>query len=328
LVTVLMIPKSMPPFLKRLAFSALLAVTCSFGAHAQDFPNKPIRIIVPFPAGGVQDLLARTVGEGLAQRLKQPVVVDNRAGAAGNIGAEVLAKAPADGYTLGILSGVHTANAGFFRKLNYDLEKDFVPVRMLGESGVLFVAGNHAPFRNVPELVAYAKAHPGRVNFGSTTSLTIDLLRTMAGTDITMIAYKGVGDALKDAIGGRIDLVAGPSPALVPLVRDGKVRAIGLASTRALAELPGVKPVAETVPGYDAGMWYGLFAPKGTPAVIVRQLEQQLSQMLKDPAIASRLVTAGVEPAGTVTPAAVATRIQTESARWRAVAARTGNYAN
>jgi tripartite-type tricarboxylate transporter receptor subunit TctC len=323
-----MLPKSMISFFKRLACGALLAATCALGVHAQDFPNKPIRIIVPFPAGGVQDLLARTVGEGLAQRLKQPVVVDNRAGAAGNIGAEVLAKAPADGYTLGVLSGVHTANAGFFRKLNYDLEKDFVPVRMLGESAVLFVAGNHAPFRNVPELLAYAKAHPGRVNFGSTTSLTIDLLRVMAGTDITMIAYKGVGDALKDAIGGRIDLVAGPSPLISPLVRDGKVRAIGLASTRALAELPGVKAVAETVPGYDAGMWYGLFAPKGTPAAVVRQLEQQLSQVLKDPAIATRLATAGVEPVGAVAPAAVATRIQTESARWRAVAARTGNYAN
>lgn len=324
----MMLPKSMIPSLKRFIRGALLAATCALGAHAQDFPNKPIRIIVPFPAGGVQDLLARTVGEGLSQRLKQPVVVDNRAGAAGNIGAEVLAKAPADGYTLGILSGVHTANAGFFRKLNYDLEKDFVPVRMLGESAVLFVAGNQAPFKNVPELLAYAKAHPGRVNFGSTTSLTIDLLRMMAGTDITMIAYKGVGDALKDAIGGRIDLVAGPSPQLVPLVRDGKIRAIGLASTRPLAELPGIKPVADTVPGYDAGMWYGLFAPKGTPAAVVRQLEQQLSQVLKDPAIANRLVTAGVEPAGVVAPAAVATRIQTESVRWRAVAARTGNYAN
>jgi tripartite-type tricarboxylate transporter receptor subunit TctC len=323
-----MFPKSLISLLQRLASGALLAATCVPGAHAQDFPDKPIRIIVPFPAGGVQDLLARTVGEGLAQRLRQPVVVDNRAGAAGNIGAEALAKAKPDGYTLGILSGVHTANAGFFRKLNYDLDKDFVPVRMLGESAVLFVAGNQAPFRNVPELLAYAKAHPGRVNFGSTTSLTIDLLRMLAGTDITMIAYKGVGDALKDAIGGRIDLVAGPSPQLVPLVRDGKVRAIGLASTRALPELPGVKPVAETVPGYDAGMWYGLFAPKGTPAAVVRQLEQQLSLVLQDPATVNRLTTAGVEPAGAVAPAAIAGRIRSESTRWRAVAARTGNYAN
>lgn len=316
----------------RLVASTLLAIAAlstAAGAGAQDFPARPLRIIVPFPPGGAQDLLARTVGESLSQRLKQPVIVENRPGAAGNIGAEALARSPADGYTLGILSGVHTANAAFYRKLNYDLEKDFVPVRPLGESAVMIVAGNHVPYRDVPGLIAYAKGNPGRVNFGSTTSLTIDLLRMLAGTDITMVTYKGIGEALQDAIGGRIDLVAGPSPQLVPLVRDGKIRAIGLASTQRLAELPGVKTIAETVPGYDAGMWYGLFAPKATLPGVVRLLEREVDQVLRQPAVAQKLAAAGVQPApARFDSAEVVRRIQTESARWRAVVARTGNYAN
>lgn len=313
--------------LKLLLASALVAAAAV--VQAQTYPTKAVRIIVPFPPGGAQDMLARTVAEGLGQRLGKPFVVENRPGAAGNLGAEALAKAPPDGHTLGIISGVHTANAAFYRKLGYDVARDFVPVRALGESAVLLVASKTAPFRNVDELIAFAKANPGKVNFGSTTSLTIDLLRMMTGAEVTMVTYKGLGDALQDLIGGRLDVAAGPSPQLVPLVKEGRVRALALASTRRLKELPGVKAIGESVPGYDAGMWYGLFAPAGTPTAIVRQLEAEVTQVLKQPAVLEKLATLGVDPAlGAFGTADIPNRIQSESARWRAVAARTGNYAN
>ncbi|MBG9390485.1 tripartite tricarboxylate transporter substrate binding protein [Caenimonas sp. DR4.4] len=314
----------------RVLITFLLAAAATWVApvHAETFPGKAVRIIVPFPPGGTQDLLARTLAEGLGQRLKQPVIVENRAGAAGNVGAEALARATPDGYTLGILSGVQSANAAFYRKLNYNLERDFVPVRAIGESGVLLVAAPHAPFRNVEELLAYAKANPGRANFGSTTSLTIDLLRSMTGADITMVTYKGIGEALQDAIGGRIEMVAGPAPQLIPLIRDGKVRALGIASTSRLKDLPGVKTVAESVPGYDAGMWYGVFAPAATPREVVQKLQGELGMVVKQADVVRRFNDIGVQASGPGATADLPTRMQVESARWRAVAARTGNYAN
>jgi tripartite-type tricarboxylate transporter receptor subunit TctC len=298
-------------------------------AQAQDYPVRPVRLLVPFPPGGTQDLLTRLVAEALAARLGQAVVVENRPGAAGNIGAEALARAPRDGYTLGVLSGVHSANAAFYRKLGYDLQRDFAPVRLVGESAVLIAAGNHVPYRDLAGLIAFAKAHPGQVNFGSTTSLTIDLLRMLTGVEITMVSYKGPGEAMQDAIGGRIDLVAGPAPQLLPLVRDGRIRAIAVAGTRRIAELPQVQAAAETVPGYDAGMWYGVFAPAGTPAAIVARLGDELTRIVRDPVTVARMSDGGVVPAADApTAAALLARMRTETARWRDVVAHTGNYAN
>jgi tripartite-type tricarboxylate transporter receptor subunit TctC len=313
-----------------LAAAAAAFVLGATGARAADaWPSRPVRIIVPFPAGGAQDMVARIVAESLSQRLKQPVLVENRPGAAGNIGAEALAKAAPDGYTFGVLSGVHTANAAFFRKLNYSLDKDFVPVRALGDSAVVIVAAKDAPFKDLPQLLAYAKANPGRVDFGSTTSLVIDLLKTMTGADITMVPYKGLGDALQDAIGGRIQLAAGPSPQLIPLVQDGKIKALALASTKRIRELPGVATVNESVPGYDAGMWYGLFAPAGTPQAVTERVRKEVGDILQQPAIVQKLSTAGIDKGfSAATPAAISERMQQETARWRGVAARTGNYAN
>lgn len=313
-----------------LAAAAAALVLGATGARAADaWPSRPVRIIVPFPAGGAQDMVARIVAESLSQRLQQPVLVENRPGAAGNIGAEALAKAAPDGYTFGVLSGVHTANAAFFRKLNYSLDKDFVPVRAFGDSAVVIVAAKDAPFKDLPQLLAYARANPGRVDFGSTTSLVIDLLKTMTGADITMVPYKGLGDALQDTIGGRIQLAAGPSPQLIPLVQDGKIKALALASTKRIRELPGVATVNESVPGYDAGMWYGLFAPAGTPQAVTERVRKEVGDILQQPAIAQKLSTAGVDKGfSAATPAAIRERMQQETARWRGVAARTGNYAN
>lgn len=306
-----------------------LAIAVCACASAQTFPIKPLRIIVPFPAGGAQDILARTLADGLSTRLKQPVIVENRSGAAGNIGAEALAKASPDGYTLGILSGVHSANAAFYRKLPYSFERDFVPVSAIGDSAVLIVASNQAPFKTVGEMLAYGKANPGKINFGSTTSLTMDLLKVQTGVDVTMITYKGLGEALQDLMGGRIELGAGPSPQLIPLIKEGKIRALGLASRKRIAELPGVATVAETIDGYDAGMWYGLFAPVGTPAALVSRITHETAQVLSSKSTREKLLTQGIDPDFSVaSPQAIRERIQTEIARWRRVAATTGNYAN
>lgn len=306
-----------------------LAIAVCACASAQTFPIKPLRIIVPFPAGGAQDILARTLADGLSTRLKQPVIVENRSGAAGNIGAEALAKASPDGYTLGILSGVHSANAAFYRKLPYSFERDFVPVSAIGDSAVVIVASNQAPFKTMGEMLAYGKANPGKINFGSTTSLTMDLLKVQTGVDVTMITYKGLGEALQDLMGGRIELGAGPSPQLIPLIKEGKIRALGLASKKRIAELPGVATVAETVAGYDAGMWYGLFAPVGTPAALVSRIAHETAQVLSSKSTREKLLTQGIDPDFSVaSPQVIGDRIQTEIARWRRVAAATGNYAN
>lgn len=309
-----------------LAF-ATLAVAPS--ALAQTFPTRPLRIIVPFPAGGAQDVLTRLIAEPLAAQLKQPVIVENRAGAAGNLGADVLAKAPPDGYTLGILSGVHTANAGFYRKIAYRLESDFVPVKPLGDSAVLLATSRDSPFSTIPQFLAYAKAHPAKLQLGSTTSLTLDLLKVQTGLDVQLIPYKGLGEALQDLIGGRIDLVAGPALQMLPLIKDGRLRGLGLASTRPVQELPGVATFGEFVPGYDAGMWYGLFAPAGTPPQTVELLNQQVTKILARPEVRQKLALQGIDTGfSQATPQQVQQRMQDEIARWRLVAAKTGNYAN
>ena len=314
---------------RRILALALAALTFGSAALAQTYPAKPLRIIVPFPAGGAQDALARLIAEPLATQLKQPVLVENRPGAAGNLGADVLAKAAADGYTLGILSGVHTANAAFYRKIPYRLDHDFVPVKALGESAVLLATSRTAHFATVPQFLEYAKAHPGEVQMGSTTSLTLDLLKAQTGLEVQHIPYKGLGEALQDLIGGRIEMVAGPALQMIPLIKEGRIRGLGLASARRVPELPGVATFAEFVPGYDAGMWYGLFAPAGTPPQVVALINQQVSGILARPEVQTNLAMQGIDVGfSQATPQQVQQRMQTEIARWRVVAAKTGNYAN
>lgn len=309
--------------------AAVGSFTLSSAASAQTYPSKPVRLIVPFPAGGAQDVLARTIAEPLAKQLKQPVIVENKAGAAGNLGADALAKAAPDGYTFGILSGVHTANTAFYRKIPFKLEKDFVAVKALGDSAVLLSVPASSQFKSFPQFLEYAKKNPGKVQLGSTTSLTIDLLKVQTGLDIQLIPYKGVGEALQDLIGGRVDVVAGPALQMLPLIKDGKLKPLALASTHKVAELPGVQTIAESVPGYDAGMWYGLFAPTGTPANIIQTVNQHLSAILDQPAVKQQLATQGIDVSfSKSTSDVIQSRMQTEIARWRRVAATTGNYVN
>nr|WP_316644365.1 tripartite tricarboxylate transporter substrate-binding protein [uncultured Roseateles sp.] len=311
------------------ALACFLACLLPPQAQAQTYPDKPIRWVVPFPAGGAQDVLTRLIAEPLAKRLKQPVVVENRAGAAGNLGADFLAKAAPDGYTIGILSGVHTANTAFYRKIPFQLDKDFVPVKALGDSAVLIAASPAAPFATPQQFLDHVKANPGKVQMGSTTSLTIDLLKVQTGLDVQLIPYKGAGEALQDLMGGRIDIATGPALQMLPLVKQGRIRALALASTQRIPELPGVPTLAEFVPGYDASMWFGLFAPAGTPAPVIALLSQHLTAILNQAEVREKLAAQGIDPAfSKATPEAIQHRMQTEIARWRRVAVKTGNYAN
>jgi tripartite-type tricarboxylate transporter receptor subunit TctC len=314
--------------MRRIAASFAALALCS-SALADTYPSKPIHLIVPFPAGGAQDVLARLIAEPLAAQLKQPVVIENRAGAAGNLGADVLAKAPPDGYTVGILSGVHTANTAFYRKIPFQLDKDFVPVKGLGESAVLLVTSKSTPYATLPQFLSYVKENPGKVQMGSTTSLTLDLLRVQTGLNIQLIPYKGVGEALQDLMGDRLDIVAGPALQMLPLIKQGRIRPLALASTRRIPDLPGVSPIADEVPGYDAGMWYGLFAPKGTSPAVIAALNQQITAILNQAEVRRKLATQGIDVTySKATPEVMVNRIQAEIARWRRVAAQTGNYAN
>ncbi|MBF5003885.1 Bug family tripartite tricarboxylate transporter substrate binding protein [Diaphorobacter caeni] len=319
-------------FKRSVVFGATLAGAMCLAtatAFAQSYPAKPIRVVVPFPAGGTQDVLMRLIAEPLGARLKQAIVIENRGGAAGNLGADVVAKAAPDGYTLGLLSGVHTANMGFYRKIPFNLETDFVPVKAVGESAVLIVTGLKTPYANAPEFVQYVKTHPGKVQMGSTTSFSTDLLKMQMGGDIQFIPYKGVGEALQDLIGERLDVVVGPSLQLVPLVKEGKVRALGLGSSRRIPDLPDVAPFIQTVPGYDVGMWFGVFAPKGTPAEVVTRLNTELAQVLKQPELREKLQRQGIDLTfSDATTEQLQKRMRDEIVRWKALAAKTGNYAN
>jgi tripartite-type tricarboxylate transporter receptor subunit TctC len=311
------------------AAAAAASLICASQASAGTYPDRAIRIVVPFPAGGAQDVLARAVGERLSKRLKQPVIIENKAGAAGNLGADYLAKSSPDGYTFGILSGVHTANAAFYRKLNYNLATDFTPVHALGESAVLLVVNPKAPFKDVPTLIEYAKKYPNKVNFASTSSLVRDLLKTMTGAEIQMITYKGVGEAITDLVGGRLDIVAGPAAQMLPLIEQGRIEALAVASNKRIPSLPNTRTVGETVRGFNAGMWYGLFAPLKTPPEIVQRVSQELDAIVKQPDFAKQLSVLGIEPATPAfTNAEMQRRITSETSMWKAVVAKTGNYAN
>ncbi|MES2185489.1 MAG: tripartite tricarboxylate transporter substrate-binding protein [Pseudomonadota bacterium] len=310
---------------RTLAVLLLCAAAGSSWAQAA-YPAKPIRLIVPF-AGGNHDGVARAVADKLAEKLGQPVVVDNRGGAAGNIGADLIAKATPDGYTIGVLSSIHTVNSGYFRKLPFDIGHDFTPLAVLGESPVLLVASLQAPFNSFPEMLAYAKAHPGKLNFGSTTSFTIELLKSMTDLDITTVLYKGIGEAQTDLAAGRIDLSAGAAQQVAPLVKAGRFRALAVAGKAPLAEFPGIAPVAQTVPGYDASIWFGLFAPAGLPPAIATRLRGALAAVLALPEVQQRLATLGVDEAGKqLAPEAITERLRSESALWKRVAAKSGSY--
>lgn len=304
----------------------VVAVTASGAAAA--YPEKPIRLVVPYTPGGVTDLLARAVGEKLGKSLGQSVVVDNRPGGGANIGADLVAKSPPDGYTLLMGSAAtHAINSSLYRQIPYDHVKDFAPVTLVAKVPNILVVHPSVPAQSVKELIALAKAKPGQLNFGSSGSggtihLSGELFKSMAGIDMVHIPYKGSAPAVTDLLGGQIQVMFDSS--VIPYVNAGKLRALGVTSARRSSALPDVPTIAEAgLPGYEATAWFGILAPAGTPREIITKLNTEIVRALNDPEMQERLRSQGAEVAGN-TPEEFAAFIKAETQKWAKVVKESG----
>jgi tripartite-type tricarboxylate transporter receptor subunit TctC len=301
------------------------ALMQSIPCHAQSYPSKPIRLIVPFPPGGGNDILARTISQKLTESIGQQVVIDNRGGAGGNIGAETAARAVADGYTL-FLGGVgsHGTNPGLQAKLQYDPIRDFAPITLIAAAPLVVVVHPSLPAKSVGELIQYAKAHANQINFassgtGSIAHLAPEMFMAMAKIRMTHIPYKGTGPALTDLLGGQVQLMMNSAVSMLPQVRNGKLRAIALTGTHRLAALPELPTIAESgLPGYDAASWYGILAPVKTVRPIVDKLNREIVTIVRLPELRERLAGDGAEAVGN-SPEEFAAYIKREVARWAVV---------
>jgi tripartite-type tricarboxylate transporter receptor subunit TctC len=283
------------------ALAALAAGWClaSPQALAQAFPRQPIRLVVTFPPGGAPDILARTFSE--KANLGQPVVVDNRPGAGGNIGAEAVAKAPPDGHTLVMATvGTHSINGALYKKMPYDMVKDFVPVSHVASTPNLLVVNNDVPARNVAEFIAHLKANPNKLSFGSpgigsSVHVSGELFKSLTGTTMTHVPYKGRQFAIPDLVGGQIQLMFDNMPSALPMAREGKIRALAQTGAKRSPAAPDVPTVAETVPGFEATSWFAVFAPAGTPKEVVARLNQEIHRVFNLPDVQAKLKGLGLD---------------------------------
>jgi len=301
---------------------ALILACAALPALAQTYPTKPVRFIVPFAAGGGSDLVARTVAQKLTEALGQTVVVDNRTGAAGSIGAELAAKSPPDGHTLLLGSnGPLAINPHLYPKLPYDAVRDFAPVALVTVMPFLFVTHPALPVRSVKDLIALAKSRPGQLNYGSpgngsTTHLANELLKSMTGISVTHVPYKGVAPAATDLISGQTQMMSGDFSTLLPHVKSGRMHALAVTSERRSSLLPGMPTIAESgVPGYEASGWFGVLVPAGTPATIVERLNNTIAKGLAAADARERLGALGGEVASG-SPEQFAAHVRRESAKW------------
>jgi len=303
-----------------LASLALLAAT---PAHSQPYPNKPIRIVAPFAPGGGTDFIARQVADRLSQKLGQPVLVENRPGAGGNLGAELALKSPADGYTLLLIAGSYTVNASLY-KLPFDSGNDISPIIQLSQGPFVVATTQQVPAKTLPEFIALAKKEPGKMSYasagsGSITHLATELFLNMAKISIVHVPYKGTGPAQTDTIGGVTQMLFGSVATTLPFVKSGRLRALAVTTPKRIPAAPDVPTVAEAgVPGYDVILWHGLIAPKGVPAPIVAQLNKAANEVLKAKEMEERLASDGVSPAGG-TPEQFGKQIKSDITRWAAV---------
>ncbi len=266
------------------------------------YPTKPIRMIVPFAPGGGTDIVARAMAQKLTESLGQSVVVDNRAGGGGTIGAETAVRSLPDGYTLAMVSGSYAANAALF-KLPYDPVNDVTPISLIGETGFLVSLHPSVSAKTIKELVALAKAKPGGLNYASTgtggiTHLATELFDTMTEVKMTHIPYKGTGPALIDLLGGQVQIMFGALPAMVPQHKVGKLRGIAVTTSKRSGAVPDVPTVGETVPGYEAILWYAFFGPRNLPKEIVTRLNTEIAKAISTPEMKERMAGEGLEPAG------------------------------
>jgi tripartite-type tricarboxylate transporter receptor subunit TctC len=314
--------------------AVLVGLVCSAAAvpaPAQGFPNKPIRMVVTFPTGGAPDILARLFSE--RANLGQPIVVDNKPGAGGNIGADSVAKSPPDGYTLVMGTvGTHSINGALYSKMPYDMVKDFTPVAHIASAPNLLVVTNSLPVRNVQELVAYLKANPDKVSFGSPgigTSVHVsgELFKSLTGTQMTHVPYKGRQFAIPDLVGGQIQLMFDNMPSALPMAKDGKIRALAQTTAKRSAAAPDVPTVAETVPGFEATTWFAVFAPANTPRDVVMRLNGELKRVFALPDVQDKLKGIGLEP-WLSTPEELAKYQGEEIVKWAKVVKESGAKAD
>jgi tripartite-type tricarboxylate transporter receptor subunit TctC len=303
-------------------------------AAAQAYPVKPIRIVVPFPAGSGADVMARTVGAKLAERWGQQVIADARPGASGVIAAEIVLQAPPDGYTLMLgTSSSHAANVSTRRNLSYDPLRDFSPVSLIARVPMLVLAHPSVPVNNIKELIAFAKARPGQVTYGTagngtTANLATELFKFMAHVNLVHVPYRGSPQAMVDGIAGQVSLVVVPIVTGLPQVRAGRLKALAVTTPQSSPIAPEVPPVAAAgLPGYDATLWYGLFARSGTPREIVNRLSSEVVNVLRLGDVGESLRKQGAEPAGN-TPEQFTAMVKSEIAKWAKVVKASGISVN
>ncbi|MGZ5092410.1 MAG: tripartite tricarboxylate transporter substrate binding protein [Burkholderiales bacterium] len=309
--------------------AATLVFSLAATASAQSYPDHPVRVVVPFPASGGTDILARLLLQRMSERLGANFVIDNRAGAGGTIGTEIVAKATPDGYTILVASSSHTINPSVYKKIGYDPARDFAPVTLIASGPGLLVVHPSVPAKNVKELIALAKSRPGQLIYasagnGTPPHLAAELFKSMAGVDLVHIPYKGNVPAFVDLLSGAVSLSFPTITSGLPQVRSGKLRALGVTSKERSTVVPDVPTIAESgLPGYEATTWYGMLAPAKTRTLIITKLHDQMIEVLKLPDIREKLLAQGLEPVGN-RPDQFAAIISMELVKWSKVVAAAG----
>ena len=307
-----------------LRLAALIVAALAIGAHAQTWPNKPVKIILPFPPGGSTDLLAREVALGLTNANGQQFVVENKPGAGSTLGTAFVAKAPPDGYTFLFTSSHYAIVATLYKNLPYDAKKDLAPVSMVADIPVVLVANAAVPAKNVQELIALAKSKPGTLNFassgaGGVAHLSGELFKALAGVDLRHVPYKGGAPAMQDLLGGHVQLMFDAISTSLPNIRAGKLHALAWTGKTRSPILPDLPTIAESgVPGYASAAWFAMFAPAGTPKDIVQKLSTQVKTIVANPALRERQLGLGVDLVGS-TPEALETQLSEEIVKWAKV---------
>ena len=310
-------------FLRGLAAALALGAAMP-AALAQS--SKPIRLVVPFPAGGATDLFARTLSQKMGERLGTSIVIDNKPGAGGSLGSDMAAKATADGQTLLFTTtSTHSIGPAIGAKLPYDTVRDFTPIAHVGNAPSIMLVPNSSPAKTVKEWIEYAKKNPGKLNYassgnGTIVQLTAELFKAQAGVFVTHIPYKGTGLAIPDLVAGQLDVLFDSLPTGMPHVRDGRLRALAVTTLKRTPLAPDLPPVTDTLPGFESNTWFGLYGPKGLPAEVVSRVNAAANQALSDPEVRAKLTTLGIEPV-TSTPAQFAKMVADDQAKWKRIIA-------
>jgi len=313
--------------------AGLTALAAAGGAGAQDYPARPVRVVVPYAAGGPVDIVARITAQKLTEAFKHQFVVDNRAGAGGNIAVELVARSAPDGYTLLMgANGTNAINPSLYKKLAVDPAKDLAPVSRVASSAMILVVHPSLPVSNVKQLIALARQQPGAVTYassgsGSTAHLASELFKSTAKVDLLHIPYKGAGPALVDLVAGQVQAMITGVSSTLPYVKSGRLKALGVSSEKRQSLLPDVPSIAEDLPGYEVSTWYGIFAPAGTPRAVIDRLNQALGRILTSPDAQSRLAAVGAD-AQPNTPEQFAQAVSQERVKWAKIIEQAGARAD